>query len=306
MDFVNFLKNEVISFFQSFKKAECDAVAEVVKRWGMDFGFDRTGNTTDHRSQLDALRGQATSRVSLDKYVDGSQAIVVNRMQATDAKHVFLSAIHGAILAWRRDSGAKTADGKERLIDEQFTSTAQYVGLMKIAERKPVMKDGVPVLHEDGTPKMMNVGDSNRRVWYGANASLDAVCNAFAAAAPPLPTGYVGTDAKNIIGTILLPCAIYTRSGLKKAGNYVRIGSYTAAEAKLKKGENKSNTALDTFEEYVADADYDFDIKNKGYKTLTALCAERKSQIEAAAAAKAAAPEAPVAPAHPAKQKKAA
>lgn len=296
MEFVNFLKSEVVSFFKSFKKAECDAVAEVAERWGMDFGFDRTGNTTDHRSQLDALRGQATSRVSLDKYVDGSQAIVVNRMQATDAKHVFLSAIHGAILAWRRDSGAKTADGKERLIDEQFTSTAQYVGLMKIAERKPVIKDGVALKNEDGTPKMANVGDSNRRVWYGANASLENVCNAFAAAAPALPTGYVGTEAKNAIGTILLPCAIYTRSGAKKAGNYVRIGSYTAAEAKVKKGEVKTNIALDTFDQYVADADYDFDIKNKGYKTLFALSQERKAALEAAAAPVAEAVEAPPKP----------
>jgi len=306
MDFVIYLKNEAISFFSSFKTAECDAIAEVLKRWGMDFGFDRTGNTTDHRSQLTALRGQATSRVSLDKYVDGTQAIVVNRMQATDAGHVFLSAIHGAILAWRRDSGVKTADGKERLLDDQFTSTAQYVGLMKIAEKKPVFKDGVALMNEDGTPKLANVGDSNRRVWYGANASLKVVVAAFTAAAPPLPTGYIGTEAKDSIGTILLPCAVYTRSGAKKAGNYVRIGSYTAAEAKIKKGENKSNIALDTFEEYVADADYDFDIKNKGFKTLSALCAERKSKIEADLAALAEPARLLFAPGKPAKQKRAA
>jgi hypothetical protein len=304
MEFVNFLKSEVVSFFKSFKKAETDAVASVVERWGMDFGFDRTGNTTDHRSQLEALRGQATSRVSLDKYVDGTQAIVVNRMQATDAGHVFLSAIHGAILAWRRDSGAKTADGKERLIDESFTSTAQYVGLMKIAEKKPVIKDGVIVKNEDGTPKMANVGDSNRRVWYGANASLESVVAAFVAAAPPLPTGYVGTEAKNVIGTILLPCAIHTRSGKKKGNNYVRIPSYTAAETKVKKGDLKSNNALDTFEEFIADADYDFDIKNKGYKTLLALSQARTAAIEAATALTA--EEEPVAPPKAAKAKKAA
>ena len=303
MDFVNFLKNEVISFFSSFKTPECDKVAECVKRWGMDFGFDRTGNTTDHRSQLTALRGQATSRVSLDKYVDGTQAIVVNRMQATDAGHVFLSAIHGAILAWRRDSGVKTADGKERLIDESFTATAQYVGLMKIADKKPVMKDGVAVMNDDGTPKLANVGDSNRRVWYGANASLKVVVSAFAKAAPALPTGYVGTEAKDSIGTILLPCAVYTRSGAKKAGNYVRIGSYTAAEAKIKKGENKSNIALDTFEEYIADADYDFDVKNKGYKTLFALSQARKAALEAATLL---VKEEPEAPPKAAKQKRAA
>jgi hypothetical protein len=282
MDFVTFLKSQVIAFFKSFAKPNTDAVAAVVERWGMDLGFDRTGNTTDHRSQLDALRGQATSRVSLDKYVDGTQGIVVNRMQAVDAGQVFLSAIHGAILAWRRDSGAKTADGKERLIDEQFTSCAQYVGLMKIADKKPVYKDGVAILNPDGTPKMANVGDTTRRVWYGANASLEKVVEAFVKAAPALPTGYIGTDAKNVIGTILLPCAVNTRSGAKKAGVYVRISSYTAAEAKVQKGDSKSNIALDTFEQYIADADFDFDLKNKGYKTLFALSQTRKAALEAA------------------------
>lgn len=275
MDFTKFLVTSAIDFFKSFKRPETDAIADLLIRWGVDFSFNRTSNTTDHKSQIEALREKPMSRVALDKYVDGTQCIILNRMQAQDPAEIFISMIHGAILAWRRDCGAKTTDGRERLLDDAFNEMVQYVGLMKVQPQKPVYdKDGKPVLTADGKVKMANIPDSTRRVWFGANAGLRTIANTFAAQAPPVPTAYIGTEAKTGIASMLLPLTIETPNG-KLGGFMRRYNSYTSAEEKIKKGDEKTNIVLDAFERDTANPYLTFDVKNKGYKTLAALCAAR-------------------------------
>lgn len=284
MDFATYLKDAVVSFFKSFEgRADAAGVVETLKTWGFDYGFNRSTNTTDHKSTIEGLRGQASKRVSLDKYENGENCIIINRMQANDAKAIFLSAVHGAILAWRRNSGAKTDNGRERLIDAEFTALAQYVGLIKIAEERPVTKDG--------TTKMVKVADSTARVWFGANQHLDKIADAFAASCPELPAAYIGTDEKNNIGTILLPGKIRTASGSIIEG-YFRVPSWTAALNKVAKGEEKTNIALDRFIALVSHADVTLDVKNKSYKLLLKLKAEveapqpvEEPKVEAALAA---------------------
>ena len=278
MDFTKFLVTSAIDFFKSFKRPETDAIAELLTRWGTDLGFNRTTNTTDHKSQIEALREKPMSRVALDKYVDGTQCIILNRMQAQDPAEIFISLIHGAILAWRRDCGAKTADGRERLLDDAFNEMVQYVGLMKVQPQKPVYdKDGKPVLTADGKVKMANIPDSTRRVWFGANAGLRVIANTFAVQAPPVPTAYIGTEAKTSISSMLLPVVVTTPDG-PLDGIMKRYNSYTAAEEKIKKGDEKTNIVLDKFERDIVNPNLKFDVKNKGYKTLAALCAARTAE----------------------------
>lgn len=274
--FANTLKTAVITFFESFtNSAGCKAVAETLKSTGVEYGFNRTGNITDHRSAVEALRGQATSRVALDKYADGSPVIVVNQMMALSPAEVFASLVHGAILAWRKASGAKTADGKERLIDEEFTSLAQYVGLTKVAEKKTTIKDGKAVESK--------VADSTRRVWYGMNASLEKFANDFATRhGAEMPVAFTGTDAKNVIGTILLPVTIKAASGASIKA-YFRIPSWTAALNKIAKGEESTNVAFDAFAALTANPDVTCDVKNKGFKTLRALSDAWTADVQRAA-----------------------
>ena len=290
MDFITALKTAVIDLFKSANRADALAVADVLSRWGLDFGYNQNGNVTDWKT----IKGETQSRVSLTKYLDGTQGIVVNRMNALDAKHAFLSAVHGAILAWRRDAGAKDAKGRERLIDADFTALAGYIGLSKVADERTVIKDGKET--------KVKVSDTARRFWYGSSAALDKVIDAFVANAPEMPTGYVGTEERHVIGTTLLP-AVATLANGTKAPVLVRIGSYTAAENAIAKGEAKTNSALDTFEEYCANDSFAFNFKNKGYKMLTAFSKARKEALAQAEAEKLAAEEAA---AQPKQQKKAA
>lgn len=280
MDFITALKSAVIDLFKSANRADALAVADVLSRWGLDFGYNQNGNVTDWKT----IKGETQSRVSLTKYLDGTQGIVVNRMNALDAKHAFLSAVHGAILAWRRDAGAKDAKGRERLIDADFTALAGYIGLSKVADERTVIKDGKET--------KVKVSDTARRYWYGSSAALDKVIDAFVASAPEMPTGYVGTEERHVIGTTLLP-AVATLANGTKAPVLVRIGSYTAAENAIAKGEAKSNTALDLFETYCANSSFEFNFKNKGYKMLTAFVKDRKVKADADAVAKAEAEEQP-------------
>lgn len=269
MDFVKALHEAVSTFFSSFSDEGCKAVVETLKTWGFDYGFARTSNTTDWKNKIDRLRGTASKRVALDKYEDGGNAIIINRMQATDAYEVFLSAVHGAILASRRQAGAKTADGKERLIDEEFTRLAQYVGLIKVAETRPVEKDGKIT--------MTKVADSSARVWFGANAGLEKVARTFAESCPALPAAYIGTEEKNNIGTIILIGKIKTASGLVEDW-MGRVPSWTAAVKKMETGEEKENKALLRFNHFRNHPDISLDVKNAQYKKLLKLANEAEQQ----------------------------
>lgn len=264
--FAAYVKDKVRAFFLSFtNRPDAQAVAEVLTRWGLDYGFLRTTNVTDWKSTLQQQRGEAQKRVALDKYDDGAPCIIVNRMQARNAKHVFASALHGAILAWQRDVGAKTENGKERLINVAFTDLAQYIGLTKIAEERPVVKDGVE--------KTAKIADSNARVWFGMTGALEKIADEFAAEAPEMPYSYAGTEERHVIGTILLPVTYSLANGTKDSG-YKRIPSYTASVNKMASGEEKTNKTFDVFKEMLANTAIVPDTKNKGYKLLSRLLAE--------------------------------
>jgi hypothetical protein len=102
------LKKHVLAVFEG-DNAACKAITEVLSRWDFDFGFNRTGNTTDHNVKS-IVKGDTQSRVSLDTLTDGTNVIVLNRTMAVSHREVFASALHGSILAWRKDAASKTAD----------------------------------------------------------------------------------------------------------------------------------------------------------------------------------------------------
>jgi len=252
------LKAALVSLFGSLKSPEGDAIVDVLSRWGLDFGFDRTGNSTAWKPTIG--RGEAQSRVSLDTYTDGTPCIVINRMLATSWRQVFASALHGAILAWRKDAGAKDDKGRERLIDAAFTAMASKVGLSKVAEET------------EHNGKTVKVGDTMRRAWYGLSAHLETLADSLAESAGPLPLAYAGTDERNSIGTLLLPADALI--GDERVSVFVRISSFTAGEKAVAEGTEKENPALVSFRKVTAIKGLIFNEKNKGFRLLKAKLAE--------------------------------
>ena len=47
MDFITALKTSLIALFTSANRADATAGADVLSRWGLDFGYNQNGNVTD-------------------------------------------------------------------------------------------------------------------------------------------------------------------------------------------------------------------------------------------------------------------
>lgn len=293
MSFINALKSEVVSLFKSFAdRPECLAIAAHFESIDVDFGFPRNGNITTYKTGIEALRGEPSKRVSLDRLSNGKPVCIVQRMQADSVEDCYASAVHGAILAWRDANAPLTKDGKKRLIDDAFTAAAQYVGLIKVADRRKVVKDG-----NETTAK---VNDSTARVWFGLSANLRERCAKFAASAPEMPAAYVGTEENSRIGTLLIPVTITTASG-EKIKVLARIPSWTASINRIAAGKSTVNDSRAEFERLSNNPDVAFDVKNKSFKIISALVATdvAREEAEKAAAAEKAAKRKPAKPAKP-------
>jgi len=253
------LKDALVAYLTSLKRDDADKAASTLSKWGLEFGFNRTGNATDHKTWTAAIAGkdQTQSRVSLDRYENDTPCIVVNRTMATSYQEVVASALHGAILAWRRDSGeAITKDGKERLLDAAFASLASYAGLTKIAEELPA---------KDGKPR--KVSDTARRAWYGLSGGLVAFADRFAETAGELPPAFTGTpDKGDVHGSLMLPAIVDLASGSRIDG-YLRIPNYDA----------QPENARRVFATYDADPSIRFSEKNKGVRFFRAQLAKAEA-----------------------------
>lgn len=282
-DFQTALKNAVLSAFIDLAvggNKAAEAAVAIGERLEFAFGFLRSSNTTDHKSAVDALRGTAMKRVSLDRTSAGSTVVLINRTLCETAAAAFIAAVHGLILAWRDAEVPTVAGTKRMLLDKEFHSLANAIGLTRVADTRTVVKDG--------KESVVKISESNARVWFGASDNLARLAEAFANECPTMPEPFVGTEASTAIGTTIIPCKVQTPDGWL-SGFMMRFSSFTASEKRVASGDDPENATLVAFRAATANSNIALDTKNKGYKLLSSLCKEDDERKAAAAAAAAAA-----------------
>ena len=244
------------------------ALLSILDRWAFFLSFVRAGNVTDWKGirALALAMEAAVKRVALDTLADGKRAAIVNRTCATTAEAIYAALVHAVILAWRDESyvpsiSKKTGKAKpKRLIDAEFTSTAQALGLVKVATKDAAGND---------------TDDESVKVWFGASLDLAAHIAEWSKTAPPLPPAFIGTpDSSGEVG-VLQPAA-----SLIIGTESIRIrvpmpARYTAACKAVAEGKDKSNKVLDYFEHVAKLPGVSFDLKDRHVKSLMAWCEER-------------------------------